>query len=112
MGWQKERIRPLNMLDEKHVPKSFCPDAVKWCVLIQNQSPTTTVKHKTPKEAWSCKKPGVGYFMVFRCIAYAHVSNQLRRKLDDNREKSIFCWESVMNPKDGDCMIQNPKSLS
>ncbi|KAA0046259.1 Integrase, catalytic core [Cucumis melo var. makuwa] len=37
----------------------------------------------TPQEAWDGRKPSVDHFKVFRCIAYAHIPDKKRRKLDD-----------------------------
>ncbi|CAN1750023.1 Retrovirus-related Pol polyprotein from transposon TNT 1-94, partial [Linum perenne] len=42
-----------SMLSERQVPKLFWPDAVRWCVHIQNRSPTIAVQDRTPEEAWS-----------------------------------------------------------
>ncbi|PHT67275.1 hypothetical protein T459_26762 [Capsicum annuum] len=44
----------------------------------------------TPEEAWSRKQPVVDHFKIFGCIAYAHISDQKRKKLDDKGEKCIF----------------------
>ncbi|RVW73907.1 Retrovirus-related Pol polyprotein from transposon RE2 [Vitis vinifera] len=44
----------------------------------------------TPEEAWSGRKPAVDYFRIFGCIAYAHILDEKRRKLDNKREKCIF----------------------
>ncbi|KAE8679315.1 hypothetical protein F3Y22_tig00111402pilonHSYRG01195 [Hibiscus syriacus] len=43
-----------------------------------------------PNEAWNEQKPGVGHLKIFGCIAYAHVPEQTRKKLDDRGEKCIF----------------------
>ncbi|CAL2238253.1 unnamed protein product [Prunus armeniaca] len=44
----------------------------------------------TPQEAWNGKKPLVDHFKMFRCIVYAHVRDQRRKKLNDKREKCVF----------------------
>ncbi|GMI83498.1 hypothetical protein HRI_002019000 [Hibiscus trionum] len=44
----------------------------------------------TPNEAWNGKKPGIGHLKIFECIAYAHIPEQIRKKLDDRGEKCIF----------------------
>lgn len=48
------------------------------------------MKNKALEEAWSGKKPSVGYFKVFGCIAYAHVADNIRAKLDESRTNSIL----------------------
>jgi len=42
------------------------------------------------EEAWSGKKQNVSHMIVFGCVAYAHVLDELRRKLDNKGEKCIF----------------------
>ncbi|PNX70930.1 retrovirus-related Pol polyprotein from transposon TNT 1-94, partial [Trifolium pratense] len=68
--------------------KSFWPEAVNWTVHILNRCPTLAVKDATPEEAWSGIKPSISHFKVFGSIAYVHVPDNLRKKLDD---KSIVC---------------------
>ncbi|GJW60541.1 retrovirus-related pol polyprotein from transposon TNT 1-94 [Tanacetum coccineum] len=58
------------VLNERQVPKVFWPEAVKWCVHVQNRSPTTALENKTPEEEWSSLKPTVGYFGIFGCVAH------------------------------------------
>jgi hypothetical protein len=47
-----------------------------------------SVKNVTPEEAWSGIKPFVHHFRVFGCLAYAHVPDNHRKKLDN---MSIKC---------------------
>ncbi|RDY03916.1 hypothetical protein CR513_12438, partial [Mucuna pruriens] len=42
------------------------------------------------KKLWSGRKPSIIHLKVFRCIIYAHVLDQFRKKLDDKGEKCIF----------------------
>lgn len=79
-----------SMLAEKKIPKMFWPEAVKWCVHIQNRSPTVAVKEKTPEEAWSGVKPTVNYFRIFGCIAHVHIPDQKRSKLDSKSKKCVL----------------------
>jgi hypothetical protein len=44
----------------------------------------------TPQEAWSGRKPSVFHLRVFGSIAYTHVPDQSRSKLDDKSEKFVF----------------------
>lgn len=55
---------------------------------VLNRSPTAAVKNETPEESWSGIKPNVEYFRVFGCLAYVHVPDKKRVKLDD---KSTAC---------------------
>jgi hypothetical protein len=42
------------------------------------------------EEAWSGEKHNVSHMRVFVCVAYAHVMDEFRRKLDNKGEKYIF----------------------
>jgi hypothetical protein len=78
-----------SMLACRNVPKMFRPVAVKWACYVMNRSPTLSVKNMTPEEAWSGEKPSVHHFKVFGCLAFAHVPDSQRTKLDDNSIKCI-----------------------
>nr|GEY71933.1 putative copia-type polyprotein [Tanacetum cinerariifolium] len=43
-----------------------------------------------PEEAWSGFKPSVAYFKVFGSIAYVHIPDFKRVKLDDKSKKCVF----------------------
>ncbi|KAK3012400.1 hypothetical protein RJ639_010565 [Escallonia herrerae] len=47
-------------------------------------------KKSMVKEAWSGFKPSVSHLRIFGSIAYAHVSNEKRSKLDDKSERYVF----------------------
>ncbi|KAI5317390.1 hypothetical protein L3X38_037097 [Prunus dulcis] len=51
---------------------------------------TCSIKNMTPQETWSGMKPSVDYFKVFVCIAYLHIPDEKRKKLDDKSENCIF----------------------
>jgi hypothetical protein len=57
---------------------------------IMNRCPTKSVINMILEEAWSGKKHNVSHMRVFGCVAYAHVLDELRRKLDNKGEKCIF----------------------
>jgi hypothetical protein len=76
------------MLADKNVPKKFWPEAVEWDAYVLNRSPTLSIIDITPEEAWSDMKPFVKHFRVFRCLAFVHVPDVQRKKLDN---KSIKC---------------------
>lgn len=48
------------------------------------------MKDMTPEEAWFGCNPVVDYFRVFGCIAYVHVSDPKRKKLDNKGEKCVL----------------------
>ncbi|GKV28744.1 hypothetical protein SLEP1_g37756 [Rubroshorea leprosula] len=79
-----------SLLARSCIPKNFWPEAVNWSIHILNRSPTLAVKDMTPEEAWSGRKPTVDHLRIFGCVAYAHVPDQKRKKLDNKGEKCIF----------------------
>jgi hypothetical protein len=83
------------MLNEKNLPNYFWAEAVATTIYIMNQTPTVIVHGMTPEEKFTCKKPYVSHFIVFGCIAYVHVPDEKRSKLDPKVEKSIFIGYSL-----------------
>ena len=79
-----------SMLKSKRMPKEFWAEAIACAVYLVNRSPTRSVYGKTPQEAWSGRKPGISHLRVFGSIAYGHVPDQTRAKLDDKSAKYIF----------------------
>ena len=53
-----------------------------------NRCPTSVVKDMTPQEAWSGEKHFMEFFRVFGCIAFIHVPEARRTKLED---RSVPC---------------------
>ncbi len=49
----------------------------------------------TPKEKFTNKKPDVSHFKMFGYIAYVHVLDEKRSKLDPKTKKSIFIGYSL-----------------
>jgi hypothetical protein len=49
----------------------------------------------TPEEKFISKKPDVSHFKVFGCIAYMHVFDEKRSKLDPKAKKCIFMKYSL-----------------
>ena len=59
-------------------------------VYIMNWCLTKSVKNKVPQEAWTGMNHSVSDLKVFGCVAYAHVPDELRKKLDNKAHKCIF----------------------
>jgi len=70
------------MLNEKNLPNYFWAEMVAIVVYIMNRTPITAVHGMTPKEKFTGKKPDVSHLRVFGCIAYVHVPDGKRSKLD------------------------------
>ncbi|KAL5836714.1 hypothetical protein ACOSQ3_013883 [Xanthoceras sorbifolium] len=101
----------LNMvrsfLKRSSVSKSFWPEAVNWSIHILNRSPTFAVQNMTPEEAWSGNRPAIDHFRIFGCIAFAHILDEKRKKLDDKGEKCIFLGVSKQSKA---YKLYNPKT--
>ncbi|KAG6385388.1 hypothetical protein SASPL_154223 [Salvia splendens] len=65
-------------------------EAVATAIFLLNISPMKAVQNRTPYEAWGGTKLTVSHLRVFGCVAYALVSSQRRRKLDEKSVKCIF----------------------
>ncbi|KAK4257721.1 hypothetical protein QN277_007276 [Acacia crassicarpa] len=101
-----------SMLKSKKMPKEFWAEAVATAVYLSNRSPTRSIWGKTPQEAWSGRKPGISHLRVFGSIAYAHIHDHKRSKLDDKSEKLILIgYDSnskgykLYNPNSGKTII-------
>eukprot|EP00253_Pinus_taeda_P029735 PITA_29735 len=79
-----------SMLKAKYLPNDYWAEAINCAAYILKRCPTKAVMNRVPEEAWSGRKQGVTHMRVFGCVAYAHIPDQLRRKLDNKGEKCIF----------------------
>ena len=79
-----------SLLAKGRTKKSFCPEAITWSIHVLNRSPTFSFKNMNPEQAWSGRSPAIDHFRIFGCIAYAHVPDEKRKKLDDKSEKCVF----------------------
>ncbi|KAH9719925.1 hypothetical protein KPL70_005931 [Citrus sinensis] len=101
-----------SMLMSKRLPKEFWAEAIACAVYLSNRSPIRSVWGKTPQEAWSGRKPSITHLRVFRSIAYVHVPDESRAKMDDKSEKFIFIGYDnnskgykLYNPNNGKIVI-------
>ncbi|MCO5571040.1 hypothetical protein L7F22_024771 [Adiantum nelumboides] len=78
------------ILKAKSLPHKLWMEAVACAAHVLNRCPTRALKTITPYESWYDRKPSVSYLRVFGCLAYAHIPQQLRGKLDDKAVKCIF----------------------
>ena len=79
-----------SMLKAKHFPNEYWAEAVNCAAYILTRCLTKSLMNRVPEEAWSGTKQFVTHMKVFGCVAYAHVPDQLRKKLDHKGEKCIF----------------------
>ncbi|MCO5597384.1 hypothetical protein L7F22_051460 [Adiantum nelumboides] len=78
------------MLKAKSLPHKLWMEAVACAAHVLNRCPTCALKTITPYESWYDRKPSVSHLRVFGCLAYAHIPQQLRGKLDDKAVNCIF----------------------
>ncbi|XP_074353045.1 uncharacterized protein LOC141692213 [Apium graveolens] len=78
-----------SMLKNKEMPKEFWAEAVQCAVYIQNRSIHSMLGNKTPQEMWNERKPTAKHMKVFGSIAYMHVPDQKRSKLEDKSKKLV-----------------------
>lgn len=79
-----------SMLKAKHLSNEYWAEAISCAAYIMNRCPTKSVMNMILEEAWIGRKHNVTHMRVFGCVAYAHVPDELRRKLDNKGEKCIF----------------------
>jgi len=79
-----------SMLKSKKMPKEFWAKAVQCTIYVQNCCLHVKLDDQTPQEAWSRQKSTISHLKVFGSVAYAHVSDQQRMKLEDKSKKYIF----------------------
>ena len=79
-----------SMLKAKHFPNEYWAEVVHCATYILNRCPMKVVMNRVLEEAWSGIKQFVTHMRVFGCVDYAHIPDQLRKKLDSKGEKCIF----------------------
>ncbi|KAL2251279.1 UNVERIFIED_CONTAM: Retrovirus-related Pol polyprotein from transposon TNT 1-94 [Sesamum indicum] len=79
-----------SMLESKNMPNKYWVEAVSCAVYLMNRCHTKSIRGITPQEAWSVYKPSVSHLRVFGSIAYMHIPNVKRTKLDNKSEKYLF----------------------
>ena len=72
-----------SMMKEKHLSNEYWGDAVTCSVYILNRSSMKSVKDRVPQQAWSGNCSSISHLRIFGCLAYAHVLEEMRRKLDE-----------------------------
>ncbi|XP_048323873.2 retrovirus-related Pol polyprotein from transposon TNT 1-94 [Ziziphus jujuba] len=83
-----EKVR--SMLSMAKLPKPFWGEAVRAACYLINRSPSVPLNFEIPEKMWSGKIPSYSHLRVFGCIAYVHVSKELRQKLDARSTPCIF----------------------
>lgn len=79
-----------SLLKSKCMPDMFWGEVVKTAVHILNRAPTRSLDDKTPYEVWYKKKPNVGYFQTFGCLAHVKKLGPATTKLLDRSAPMVF----------------------
>ena len=79
-----------SMMKAKGLPTKYWGEVVATSIHLIHRCPTKGVSDKIPLETWARHRWIVEHLKVFGCIAYAHVSNEQRKKLDNKSVKCIF----------------------
>ena len=79
-----------SMLKSKRMLKEFWAKVVQCAIYVQNQYPHAKLDDQTPLGAWSGQKPTISHLKMFGSVAYAHVQDQRRTKLEDKNKRYIF----------------------
>ena len=87
------------------MPKEFWSEAVQCAMYVQNRCPHAKLDEQTPQEAWSGQKPTISHLKVFNSVAYAHVLDQRRTKLED-KSKGMFLLDMMRRQKDTSYLTQ------
>lgn len=72
-----------SMFKAKHLRNDYWVEAVTCASYVLNRCPTKTIHNVVPKEVWSGIKHSVTHMRVFGCVAYAHVLDELKKRLDN-----------------------------
>ena len=84
------------MLQHAGLTNTYWAEAVASAAYVRNRVVTSALsKGITPYELWYGKKPDVSNLKVFGCIAYAHVNDSSRQKLDSKALKVRFVGYST-----------------
>ena len=82
-------------MTEKNMLHFYWAEAVHTTVYIMNKTPTVAVHNVTPEEKYTGTKPDLSHMKVFGCIAYVHVPDEMRTKLDPKAKKCVFIGYSL-----------------
>jgi len=78
------------MLYDQDMPKFLWAEACNTAVYVQNRAPHRALGKITPKSVFTGKKPKVSNFRRFGSLAYYHIPEEKRKKLDQTAEKGYL----------------------
>ena len=78
------------MIFDQNLEYYLWAEASCTAVYIQNRSPHSYLKDKTPEEVFTKIKPNISHLRIFGCPVYIHVPKGKRTKLEPFGRKGIF----------------------
>lgn len=79
------------MISHAGLSNIYWAEAVSTAAYLRNRTTTSAFKEDTmPYETWYGRKPDISHLKVFGCVAYAHIPDSERGKLDKKAEKLRF----------------------
>jgi hypothetical protein len=79
------------MITFSRLPDSYWAEAVATAAYIRNRVLTSAFKEKvSPYQKWYQRTPDLSHLRVFGCVAYAHIPECQRSKLDKKAGKFRF----------------------
>ena len=78
------------MLEDKHLAANIWAEAMNVVAYIQNKIPHSSMKLKTPFEAYFGHKPYVSNFIVFGSPAWARIPLDKRKSLQPQSIECMF----------------------
>jgi len=78
------------MLYDQELPRFLWAEACNTTVYIQNRAPHKALRKRMPKGVFTGKKSEVSHLMIFGSVAYCHIPDEKRSKLDQTAEKGYL----------------------
>lgn len=78
------------MMHDQGLPLFLWVEVCNMTVYLHNRSPHKALGSKTPKEAFTGRRPKIEDIHIFRCVTYSHVPSEKRMKLEPIAKKGIL----------------------
>ena len=78
------------MMYDQDMPKFLWAEACNTIVYVQNRTPHQALGKITPEKVFTGKTPEVNRFRIFGNLAYYHIPEEKRKKLDQIAEKGYL----------------------
>ena len=82
-------------MNEKEMPEYYWVEAIHAAIYIMDRTPTAAIHGMNPHENFIGKKLDLSHLNIFGCIAYVHIPDELRSKLDPKEKNYVFIGYSL-----------------